>query len=84
MMNGEAAVKIIYADEIAKAENTNQLISEKTAEYDALQLSANSAASHGYVDDIISPSDTRKYLIGSLEMLLTKREERPIKKHGSI
>lgn len=84
MMNGESAVKIMYADEIAGADNSGALISEKTSEYEELQLSAGSAAAHGYVDDIINPADTRKYLIGTLEMLLSKREERPLKKHGSI
>ncbi len=84
MMNAESAAKIIYADEISKAESANAAISEKTAEYAALQLSANSAASRGYVDDIIEPADTRKYLIGALEMLFTKREDRPDKKHGTV
>ena len=38
----------------------------------------------GYVDTIIEPADTRKYVIGAFEMLFTKREERPSKKHGTI
>ena len=42
------------------------------------------AARRGYVDTIIAPEDTRKYLIGAFEMLFTKREERPSKKHGTI
>ncbi len=84
MMNAESAAKIIYADEIAKSSKAVQTISEKAAQYDELQLSVNSAASRGYVDTIIQPEDTRKYLIGALEMLFTKREEKPFKKHGTI
>ena len=42
------------------------------------------AARRGYVDTIMAPADTRKYLIGAFEMLFTKREERPAKKHGTI
>ncbi|MBQ3584239.1 MAG: carboxyl transferase [Lachnospiraceae bacterium] len=84
MMNAESAAKIIYADEISKAESANAIINEKAAQYEALQLSVDSAAARGYVDTIIRPEDTRKYLIGAFEMLLTKREERPDKKHGTV
>ena len=52
--------------------------------YEALQTSAVSAAGRGYVDTIIEPADTRKYVIGAFEMLFTKREDRPAKKHGTV
>lgn len=84
MMNSESAVKIIYADEIAKSKKAVDTISEKAAAYDELQLSVNSAAGRGYVDTVINPEDTRKYLIGALEMLFTKREEKTFKKHGTV
>ncbi len=84
MMNADSAARIIYADEIAKADNANTMIGEKAAAYEALQLSVNSAAKRGYVDSIIEPADTRKYVIGAFEMLFTKREDRPAKKHGTI
>ena len=48
------------------------------------QTSAAGAAKRGYVDEIVEPADTRKYVIGALEMLYTKREYRPAKKHGAI
>lgn len=53
-------------------------------EYAALQNNVNSAAARGYVDQIVAPKDTRKYVIGAFEMLFTKREERPVKKHGTV
>ncbi len=53
-------------------------------EYAALQNNVNSAASRGYVDQIVAPQDTRKYVIGAFEMLFTKREDRPVKKHGTV
>ena len=84
MMNAESAAKIIYADEISKADSANAMVAEKAAEYEALQLSTESAAGRGYVDSIVEPADTRKYLIGALEMLYTKREDRPYKKHGTV
>ena len=43
-----------------------------------------SAAKRGYVDYIITPADTRKYVIGAFEMLYSKREDRPAKKHGTV
>ncbi len=53
-------------------------------EYAALQTSAESAAKRGYVDQIIDTAQTRKYVIGAFEMLLTKKEDRPEKKHGTV
>ncbi len=53
-------------------------------EYDELQNSSASAASRGYVDQIAEPADVRKYVIGALEMLYTKREELTSKKHGTV
>ena len=53
-------------------------------EYNKLQNSALGAARRGYVDEIVEPADTRKYVIGAFEMLFTKREERPAKKHGTV
>ena len=74
----------MYADEIEKAENGAAVLAEKAAEYEELQSSVLSAARRGYVDTIIDAQDTRKYVIGAFEMLFTKREERPAKKHGTV
>ncbi len=43
-----------------------------------------SAAKRGYVDDIIAPETTRKRVIAAFEMLFTKNEEIPAKKHGTV
>jgi len=77
-MDATLAAKIMYEGEGA------DVISEKAAEYAALQNSALSAAKRGYVDTIIDAQDTRKYVIGAFEMLYTKREDRPGKKHGTV
>lgn len=58
-------------------------IDEKAAEFDNLQSSAVAAASRGYVDIIIDPADTRKYLVGAFEMLYTKYVCTVDKKHGT-
>ena len=76
MMDADAAAKILFEKEENKA--------ELTAAYKDMQTSVTSAARRGYVDTIIEAQDTRKYVIGALEMLFTKREERPGRKHGAI
>lgn len=76
-MDAKLAAEIMYAD--AKADE----LDEKAKEYDALQSSIVTAAKRGYVDLIIEPADTRKYLVAAFEMLFTKRVDTPYKKHGA-
>ena len=78
MMDSKLAAKVMYEGE------GNDVINQKAAEYDKLQNSAESAAGRGYVDTIITAEETRKYVIGAFEMLFTKREDRPHKKHGTV
>ena len=78
MMDASMAAKIMYPGSEAS------VINEKAAEYRELQSSVESAAARGYVDTVIAPADTRKYVIGAFEMLFTKREDRPAKKHGTV
>ena len=78
MMDAKLAAKIMYADADAAKQQ------EKAKEYAALQASPEAAARRGYVDSIIEPKDTRKYVIGAFEMLFTKREDRPDRKHGTV
>ena len=77
-MDGKLAAKIMYDGQGA------DVINEKAAEYEALTLNVTSAAKRGYVDQIVNAADTRKYVIGAFEMLFTKREDRPVKKHGTV
>ncbi len=77
-MDAKLAAKIICDGQGADA------IDACAKEYAALQTSAAGAAKRGYVDQIIEPADTRKYVIGAFEMLLSKREDRPAKKHGTV
>lgn len=78
MMDASLAAKIMYAGADAAT------LGEKAAAYRELQSGVASAAARGYVDTVISPADTRKYVIGAFEMLFTKREDRPSKKHGTV
>ena len=77
-MDSKLAAKIMYDGQGA------DVINEKAAEYEALTLNVTSAAKRGYVDQIVNAADTRKYVIGAFEMLFTKSEDRPAKKHGTV
>ena len=77
-MDAKLAAKIICNGQGADK------IDECAKEYAALQNNVVSAAKRGYVDTIIAAEDTRKYVIGAFEMLFTKREDRPAKKHGTV
>ena len=77
-MDAKAAGKILAAGQDAAA------MRKAAASYEELQNSSASAAARGCVDTIISEADTRKFVIGAFEMLYSKREERPDKKHGTI
>ena len=77
MMDARLAAEIMYAD--ADADK----LAEKAKEYEALQSNVVTAAKRGYVDLIIEPADTRKYLVAAFEMLFTKRMDTPYKKHGT-
>ena len=77
MMDAELAAKIMYADASA------DVLAEKAKEYDALQSSVVTAARRGYVDLILEPADTRKYLVSAFELLYTKCAGVPDKKHGT-
>ncbi len=78
MMDADLAAQIMYSGKDMKE------IKEKAQEYASLQSSAEAAARRGYVDSIIEPAAVRKHVIYSFEMLFTKSESRPAKKHGSI
>lgn len=78
MMDAKLAAKIICNGQ------GSEKIDAYTKEYEELQNNVESAAKRGYVDTIIKAEDTRKYVIGAFEMLFTKRENRPAKKHGTV
>ena len=77
MMDGKSAAQIMYGDD-------EDLVKEKSREYDELQSSAQAAASRGYVDAIIEAPSTRKHLIYAFDMLFTKVDQLPSKKHGTV
>ena len=84
VMGPDGAANIIFRKEIAEAADPAKARLDKTAEYTEKLSNPYVAASRGYVDDVIAPSETRRRLINTLEMLASKRETRPSKKHGNI
>ena len=84
VMGPEGAVDIVYKRELERAANRADLRKQKIEEFTERFANPYVAAERGYVDAVIQPRDTRKKLIHSLEMLETKRDKNPPKKHGNI
>jgi methylmalonyl-CoA carboxyltransferase large subunit len=84
VMGAEGAVNVLYRKEIAAAEKPPEERIKRTTEYRETFANPYTAAARGYLDEIIEPADTRAYLAVSLEVLRSKRELRPQKKHGLI
>jgi propionyl-CoA carboxylase beta chain len=84
VMGPDGAVNIIFRRELAEAADPVARKAELVAEYREKFANPYVAASRGYVDDVILPSETRPRLINALEMLKNKRDSNPPKKHGNI
>ena len=84
VMGARGAVNIIYKEAIANADDPVGESMRLVAEYEEEYSNPYIAASRGYVDDVIRPSETRPRLIRALEMLADKRDTNPRKKHGNI
>ncbi len=84
VMGPDGAANIIFRKDIAESQDPISFRTEKIKEYREKFSNPYIAASRGYVDDVIEPSTTRARIAGALEMLTSKREARPAKKHGNI
>jgi propionyl-CoA carboxylase beta chain len=84
VMGPDGAVEIIFRSDILKAADPVQRKKELVEQYREKFANPYDAASRGYVDDVILPSNTRFRLIKALEMLVGKRQIIPPKKHGNI
>jgi propionyl-CoA carboxylase beta chain len=84
VMGPEGAVNIVYKRELDKSENYAEARAAKIEEFRERFANPYVAAERGFVDAVIRPRDTRKKLIQALEMLDTKRDKNPSKKHGNI
>jgi propionyl-CoA carboxylase beta chain len=84
VMGPDGAINVLYRREMADVEDPDTRKAELVQEYRDKFANPYVAASWGYLDDVIEPSQTRPRLINALEMLQNKRDENPPKKHGNI
>ncbi len=84
VMGPEGAVNILYRRELAAADDPEAFRQEKVEEFTERFANPYGAAEKGWIDEVIEPRDTRERLIGAIEMLDTKKESSPAKKHGNI
>jgi acetyl-CoA carboxylase carboxyltransferase component len=84
VMGPQGAVEIVYRRELQQAADPVARRAELVAEYTERYANPYLAAERGYVDDVIDPAETRVKLIAGLELLRTKREELPQRKHGNM
>ncbi len=84
VMGPQGAVEIVHRRELSDAADADEQRAKLVDEYTEKFSNPYLAAERGFIDDVIDPKDTRKVLIKSLEMISTKREELPRRKHGNM
>ena len=84
VMGAKGAIEILKGKELAAAEDKVKFIADEEADYSENVANPYNAARHGFIDDIFEPRTTRPRLIRALEMLATKQDSLPAKKHGNI
>jgi acetyl-CoA carboxylase carboxyltransferase component len=84
VMGPQGAVEIVYRRELQTAADPVARRAELVDEYIERYANPYVAAERGYVDDVIEPAETRVKLIAGLDMLRSKREELPKRKHGNV
>jgi len=84
VMGAEGAVNVLYKRELDAAVDVAAMRAQKVSEYREKFAHPYVAASHGFVDEVIAPRDTRRKLISALTALDGKRDKNPPKKHGNI
>ena len=83
-MGPQGAVSIVFRKEIENAADPEARRTELINEYTERFSNPYQAAERGYIDDVIDPRQTRSLLVRSLNMLRTKREQLPQRKHGNV
>ena len=83
-VGAETAASVIFAKEIKNAENPQEVRDKRIQEYRDLYENPYRAASRGYIDDVIMPSETRKKICITLEMMENKTVARPFRKFSNI
>ncbi|MBI4619383.1 MAG: acyl-CoA carboxylase subunit beta [Desulfobacterales bacterium] len=84
LVGPETAASILFAKEIAGADNPKEVEEKRIKEYRDVWVNPYMAAERGYIDDVIEPESTRAVLTNALNLLKDKVDEKPWKKHGII
>src|SRR5271165_129566 len=84
VMGPQGAVEIVYRRDLAEAGDPAARRAELVDEYTERYANPYIAAERGYIDDVISPEETRRVLVRSLSVLASKREDLPKRKHGNV
>ena len=84
VMGASGAVEVIFAKEVASAEDPAKAQIEKEDEYKKAFANPYNAAQYGYIDDVIEPRNTRFRIIRALQQLQTKKLTNPAKKHDNL
>ncbi|WP_027137547.1 acyl-CoA carboxylase subunit beta [Gaetbulibacter saemankumensis] len=84
VMGAKGASEIIFKKEIAESDNPEKKLTEKVSEYSEKFENPYRAASRGFIDEVILPSQTRRKLIKGFAMLENKIVDIPKRKHGNI
>lgn len=82
VMGAEGAVNILFRNELKAAPDPAVRRKELVQDYERKFNNPYVAAARGLIDDVIEPADTRRILIKSLELTLSKRERHVARKHG--
>jgi len=83
-MGPKGAVEIIFKKEIKSSENPDEKLEEKLSEYIEKFANPYIAAERGYIDDVIKPSETKLKIVNAFQLLKTKVDSNPKKKHTTI
>lgn len=84
VMGSSGAVEIVHRRDLLEAADPGARRTELIDEYEERYATPYIAAERGFVDDVIDPADTRRVLARSLDLLRSKREELPKRKHGNV
>lgn len=83
-MDPVAAVEFLWHDKLSGAKNVSEKRQELVKEYQATIASPFEVAAKGYINDIISPEQTRDALISAIEIMASKRVSKMPKKHSNF
>jgi acetyl-CoA carboxylase carboxyltransferase component len=84
VMGASGAVEIVYRRDLQAADDTDARRAELIDEYTERYVNPYLAAERGFVDDVIDPAETRRVIVRAIDVLRSKREDLPKRKHGNV